>query len=248
LPQGPALAAYDRVVRKRTGRIFSRRSLQRYFAPARRGRLIIKDPIACLSAEWIHRNFGMPVVVVVRHPGAFTASLLRMAWRFDFAHLTEQEQLIEDVLAPLADELRVPPADEVSRAGLLWKALYLALQTFGERNPDWVFVRHEDVSETPVAQIQSLYCKLGLAFSAAVADGVREHTGGHNPADAEQGKVHTLKRNSALNVHRWQEKLTPEDIGRLRAVCAPVADAFYGADSWGGRVVREPDLAGSTGP
>jgi hypothetical protein len=38
-------------------------------------RPLVKDPIALLSAEWLAETFGMDVVVLIRHPAAFAASL-----------------------------------------------------------------------------------------------------------------------------------------------------------------------------
>ena len=37
-------------------------------------RYLIKDPIACLSSEYLHRKYAMEVVVIVRHPAAFVSS------------------------------------------------------------------------------------------------------------------------------------------------------------------------------
>ena len=43
-----------------------------------RKRPVVKDPIALLSAEWLAERFGMDVVVLVRHPAGFAASLNRL--------------------------------------------------------------------------------------------------------------------------------------------------------------------------
>ena len=48
-------------------------------------RPLMKDPIALLSAEWLADSFGMDVVVLIRHPAAFAASLKRLGWKHSFA-------------------------------------------------------------------------------------------------------------------------------------------------------------------
>ena len=46
-----------------------------YFESMRRrgARMVMKDPIALFSAEWLSTRFDMPVVVIIRHPAAFVA-------------------------------------------------------------------------------------------------------------------------------------------------------------------------------
>lgn len=59
LPQDAALEAFDKVLRRRTRKIFLKNQPQRWFPPLRRGRLIIKDPIGALSSDWLARNFAL---------------------------------------------------------------------------------------------------------------------------------------------------------------------------------------------
>ena len=52
------------------------RDMAYFEARRRRGdRVVMKDPLAFFSAEWLMQNFGMTVVVLIRHPAAFVASL-----------------------------------------------------------------------------------------------------------------------------------------------------------------------------
>ena len=39
---------------------------------------LLKDPIACMSSEYLHREFEMDVVIIIRHPAAFVSSLQKM--------------------------------------------------------------------------------------------------------------------------------------------------------------------------
>ena len=46
--------------------------------------VLLKDPIALLSAPWLARRFGYRPLVVVRHPAGFVSSLVRVGWRVRF--------------------------------------------------------------------------------------------------------------------------------------------------------------------
>nr|MCH9661426.1 sulfotransferase [Bacteroidota bacterium] len=80
--------------------IFSKRSLKALYAFAidfrsrRSHRTVIKDPIALMSADWIYENLNWDVVVIIRHPAAFIASLKVKNWQFNFKNLQEQSALI----------------------------------------------------------------------------------------------------------------------------------------------------------
>jgi hypothetical protein len=57
LPQDAALEAYSKVIEQRTRKIFLKNQLQHWIPPLRHQRLIVKDPIAALSSDWIAKNF-----------------------------------------------------------------------------------------------------------------------------------------------------------------------------------------------
>jgi len=105
LPQDAALEAFDKVLRRRTRKIFLKNQPQYWFPPLRGGRLILKDPIAALSSDWLAGNFELEVVVLVRHPAAFAASLKRLNWRHPFEHFLQQEMLMERYLDPYRAEI-----------------------------------------------------------------------------------------------------------------------------------------------
>jgi len=67
LPQAVVFEAFSKVIERRTRKIFLKNQLQHWIPPVRRNqRLIIKDPIAALSSEWIAKNFDLEVIVLVR--------------------------------------------------------------------------------------------------------------------------------------------------------------------------------------
>ena len=67
-----------------------RLSLKQYFNFKRSKeaglRPLLKDPIAIMSCEWLAETFNMDVIVVIRHPAAFVASLKVAGWEFAFVN------------------------------------------------------------------------------------------------------------------------------------------------------------------
>ena len=49
-----------------------------------RTRVLLKDPICVFSAEWVEKEFNSDVVIIIRHPAAFVASLKVKNWEHDF--------------------------------------------------------------------------------------------------------------------------------------------------------------------
>jgi hypothetical protein len=202
-------------------------------ARAMRARPLVKDPIALFSAEWFAERFGMDVVVTVRNPLAFAASLKQHGWTHRFETWAADELLLRDHLGCFSNEVRsfaVEPRDIVAQAILLWNVLYTAAARFRDRQPDWIFVRHEDVARDPVIQFEQLYARLGLEFDAAARRGVERHSASENPVVA-RGR-HEVRLNSVGGLENWRTRLTVEEIERVREGTARVAGLFYPDDEW----------------
>ncbi len=125
------------------------------FSRARRSgaRPLLKDPIALMSAEWLAERFAMDVVVTIRHPAAFAASVLRLGW-----------------------------SQSLDEAALLWRDLYSTVDGYRDRHADWDFVRHEDASRAPLPTFERLYERLGLELTARVREEIERHSAPGNPA------------------------------------------------------------------
>ncbi len=226
----------------------SRRALRRavrersQFAQSRRAgdRPLLKDPIAFFSAEWLAARFAMDVVVLIRHPAAFAGSLKVKNWRFPFSHFLEQPLLMEAYLRPYEAEIAQfaqKEQDIVDQAALLWKLIHCVILQFQQEHPDWLFVRHEDLSQDPAAGFRSLFARLGLDYSAEAARTVQAYSapGATAVAASEEREAQlfaALRRNSAANVWTWKERLTPGEIGRVRDRVAEISQAFYTEAEW----------------
>jgi hypothetical protein len=218
-----------RVVRAVAG---SRTQLH-YRVDALRGgrRWLLKDPLAAFSAGWLHRRFGAPTVVTVRHPAAVVHSYLRLGWTFGLEDLAAQPDLIEAY--GLGDVVgRGGGYEPVESAARLWTAVYTVLGAEVDRNDGVLDVRHEDVSRQPDAVFARVFAHVGLPYDAAVQRHVQHVTGSHNPAQPDDGRVHTLRRDSRADLGRWRRELDPAHVATIRQVTAGVASRWYDDDDW----------------
>jgi Sulfotransferase family len=213
----------------------------------RGARPIMKDPIALFSADWLADSFDMGVVVVVRHPAAFVASLRAAGWgNFPFADLRDQPALMADRLAPFAAAIEAAaatPPEPVEAGILLWNLFHHQIARYRAERPGWLFPRHEDVSADPQAGFRDLYAALGLDFTPAVARGLAEISTAAAPRPLDAARrlarrathIRTkpwLNRDSRGNIRAWQTRLTPDEIARIRDGTAAVAEGFYGPGDW----------------
>jgi Sulfotransferase family len=194
---------------------------------------LMKDPIALFSSEWLADTFDMRVVVMIRHPAPFAASLRRRGWRHRFADFLEQPLLMRDHLAEYEREIRVAaerPPDIVAEAILLWNILYSTVDRLRARRPGWAFVRHEDIAREPVSGFRDLYAAVGLDWGDAAERLVRETSDASNPTDAE--RVDSIRRSSAAHVEAWRTQMSTADVERIRTGTEAVAARFYADGDW----------------
>ena len=195
-------------------------------------RPLVKDPIALLSAEWLAETFGMDVVVLIRHPAAFAASLKRLGWKHSFATFI-QDGRVPEVLRPYEPEIREQaeqPGEILAQAALLWRVLYNAVDGYRERHPGWSFLRHEDVSAEPVSTFERLYTEFGLEFTPLVRQSIARASAPDNPA--EPATPHAVELDSAASLGRWREDLTAEEVETLRERTRDVWPRFYSDEDW----------------
>lgn len=234
-----ALAAETR--RLRTPRDLARmlRDFAYFETMRRRGaRPIMKDPLALFSAEWLSERFDMPVVVIIRHPAAFAASLMAVGWvKFPFRVLRDQESLMRERLAPFRDEVAAAAAgrpEPLDVAVLLWRTMHHHIRLLRRDHPDWIFVRHEDLSLDPAAGFRAIYARLGLDFSTGAEAGVGAYCGTGGPLAKLSlfGVRRAVVRDSRANVRAWRNRLTPAQVEAVRIGAADVWPDFYAEADW----------------
>ncbi|MEQ9485422.1 sulfotransferase [Coleofasciculus sp. F4-SAH-05] len=232
LPAELSLSAYQKVLDRKTDKVFARRRVQRYLPFTRGGRLIIKDPIACFSSEWIYRHFDPEVIILVRHPAAFALSLKRMNWYFNFDNLLCQKKLMEELLEPYRSEMENKPEAIIDQAALLWKVIYHVLLLYAHRYPGWLVLTHEKLSNYPTIEIEKLYKRLGFTWNKYIELKVINFTGLHNPKNPKNGVPNEIKRNSYANAKRWKNILSQEEVKRIYDITYTVSNNFYDHSAW----------------
>lgn len=206
------------------------RSSARYVKSRLLGRsVLLKDPLALLSAEWVAERFDLEVLVMIRHPAGFAGSLKKKEWTFPFRDLLAQDRLMEEHLSPFAEEIETfanTGQDVVDQAALLWTVLYTVVSAHQDQHPEWTFLRHEDVARQPADIFESLYDRFGLCFTDSIQAEIKAHS------EASGGDDDRLRRNSRAVVRNWERRLTPSEIKRVRGRTEPVASEFYSDDDW----------------
>lgn len=196
-------------------------------------RVLFKDPFAVFSTPWFAKRLNCKVVITIRHPAAFASSLNRLNWAFDFQDLLNQPLLMRDHLEPYREEIQsVPPDDVIEQAALLWKLIYRAVHATQERNPDFLIVRHEDLSRDPIQGYRALYTALGLEFTPRVEKTILNSSSSENPMELSRKKVHGTKLDSRANVDNWKKRLTAEEIERVRVTTDDVSKLYYSDAEW----------------
>ncbi|MEM7114006.1 MAG: sulfotransferase [Chloroflexota bacterium] len=196
-------------------------------------RVLIKDPIALFSAEWLANTFDMDVVVLIRHPAAFAGSIKQANWPHPFTHFLNQPLLIRDHLSEFADDIELfANSDQaiLDQAILLWNMIYATVIKLKERQSSWHFIRHEDLSTAPVEQFADLFQNLHLEYSQSVQDEISSHSLAiHSQKEHE---ILSIRRNSYANLSNWKQRLTPQEVKRVRAGTEELCHHFYDDNDW----------------
>lgn len=197
-------------------------------------RPLMKDPIALFSAEWLATRFNMQVVVMIRHPAAFAASLKRAAWEFPFDHLLNQQELMDQRLCGFREEIERfanEKHDIVDQAVLLWKITHTQILGYKKRFTDWIFVRHEDICHNPTEMFQSLCERLGLRTNGKVRKEIERLSAAENPVEI-QGDTMSIERNSKAIAFDWKNRLSDDEIEKIRKGVEGVSEEFYSTEQW----------------
>jgi hypothetical protein len=194
-------------------------------------RILLKDPFAVFSTEWFARRLSCKVVIAVRHPAAFVSSLKRLNWPFDLQDLLDQPLLMRDHLEPFREQMETAKrGDTIDQWALLWNLIYSTVHAALGRNPDFIAVRHEDLSLDPVNRYRELYQSLGLEFTHRVEKVIRESSSSENPAEGK--RVHSYKIDSRANMYNWKKRLSEDEIRRIREATEEFASIYYPEAPW----------------
>jgi hypothetical protein len=140
---------------------------------------------------------------------------------------------MRDHLEPDREAMECIAADNViGQAALLWKLIYRSVHAAREAHPEFIIVRHEDLSLDPVDGYRNLYSLLGLEFTPRVEKAILNASSSENPVELSRKKVHGYKLDSRANVNNWKKRMTPDEINRVREIAAEVAPLYYSDLEW----------------
>jgi hypothetical protein len=110
--------------------------------------------------------------------------------------------------------------------------VYRVVASIRKQHPDFVVVRHEDLSLDPLAGYRQLYEALGLDYTDKVQQTILNSSGSENPTELSKKKVHSVKLDSRANMDNWKKRLSVEEIARVRKITGEVAHIFYPEYEW----------------
>lgn len=198
-----------------------------------RKRALLKDPFAVFSLAWFAERLNCEIVVMVRHPAAFASSLKRLDWSFDFSDLLEQPLLLRDYLEAHRAAMRsVAAGDVIGQAALLWAMIYRSVDALRQQLPSVRVIRHEDLSLDPIRGFEQLFGQLGLNFTGRARRAIAASSSSENPPELAVGKTHSVKLDSRASLDRWKQKLSVEEISRVRRATEDIARLYYPEVAW----------------
>ncbi len=203
-------------------------------ARARKQRALFKDPIAFFSSDWLERRFGFQNIVMIRHPAAFASSVKRLGWSHPFGDFLKQPLLMNGPLKEFKAEIESfarLPRDIVDQAALLWKIIYGRVLEYKKEHPDWIYIRHEDISLNPLDQFKLLFERLGLPWTDKIEKQVRLYSAPQNPRESPKGKS-TLKLDSGRALYNWKDRLNSDEILRIKKRVESLSSFFYSESEW----------------
>lgn len=200
---------------------------------------LLDDPYAVFAVPWLVERFPLSAVVMVREPVSFVGSWRALGWQVDTAELLEQPLLMRDYLEPFREELSAVAGsdDWLGSAAALWRATYAAVHQFAG-HPRVHVVRHEDLAADPLPAFRRLYQSVDLAWGSSAATKIREATsgsrGGKNQpfrwslsSGLSRTAFQPMASTSSLGTYR--QRLTPEEISRVRLLTDDIRSLYYPA-------------------
>lgn len=196
-------------------------------------RALMKDPIAVFSTEWLTREFNMDVIVLIRHPAAFAGSLKKANWSYPFSHFLQQPLLIKHYLEEFEDQIKEfarEHKDIIDQAILLWNLIHYMILKYKEKHPNWMFIKHEELSADPIYGFSKIFHALQLPYSKQVQNKIMKFSSSKN--STEPHNLANIKRNSKANIKNWKYRLSEVEIERIQEGTNNISNRFYDESDW----------------
>jgi len=194
---------------------------------------LVKDPMAIFSAEWLFNKFNFDVIILIRHPAAFVGSLKRVGWTHPFSHFLKQTNLIDDYLYKYKKQIIECTNNKkniIDQGILLWNMIYSTVIKYKNDHPEWIFIKHEDISREPIKYFNYIFNKLDLQYDKNVIKKIKKYSGNKN--ENETKSVNDIKINSESNIYGWEKRLNYKEIEKIKNNTYDVWHHFYNENDW----------------
>jgi len=218
---------------KRFSRIFIKNRFYLTYLQAKlnpfRKRILIKDPIAALSSNYLSNEYKLMVVVIVRHPAAYYCSMKRRRWGISPKNFLEQVDLMRDYLMDFKNDLE--SANTLEEKILLeYLCINKVLYDYIKNNKRFILVKHEDLCLDPVNAIKNLYKKLNLEYSQEIERKIISHTTDKNVIISKD--ISNIKRDSYHLAFNWKLELSNQEIEKIKYKTYFLSKKYYSKSSW----------------
>jgi hypothetical protein len=183
---------------------------------------LVKSIRASLLLKWLHVNFHIPIVLLLRHPCAVAVSKMKLKWEVPLDAFLEQEELKEDFLAPFLDDI-VRAETVFERHIFLWCIEnYVPLRQFERDAIHLMF--YENLCTDPLREIEVLFRFLGKRFDERVLLKFRR------PSCQVRADSAVVTGDSLTEV--WKRHVTTEEVRRAIDILSLFGlDGVYSQDS-----------------
>jgi len=113
----------------------------------------------------------------------------------------------------------------IDQAILLWNIIYDQVRYYQElEQPGWHFVRHEDFSRNPTASFRQLFSDLELSYTGQTQRLLDQTT--------KLNELDQSNRCAMTNIWTWHNRLTADEINRVRSGTSLYSPQFYSEKDW----------------
>lgn len=183
---------------------------------------IIKEIRINLALKWLHDNFSeVPILLLLRHPCAVTASRMELNWATDrdIEPFLSQPDLVEDHLAPYMEIIKHAKTDEEKHA-VIWSVSNLVpLRQFQPNEIRIVYYEH--LCTQPEIELPAVFASIGQTYRDTERNMVNRPSQTTRPSSAVV--------DGTDKISAWQKKLSDRQIRNvLRVVSEFGLDHLYG--------------------
>lgn len=187
--------------------------------PAPTQRIMIKDPLACLMAEYLTDTFDLETLILFRHPCGFVASIRRLGWPSGapLKRFLQNSELMADHLHPFKDLLtKYCDEDNFESATVLYGCLTTILWNCVQKGIGKPLF-FEELCQNPLDEFSKIFEDLNFPYDETIRSLHQKLCHGESRS-VEEYHPHAVARNSLAMAYPWKNKLNKNDIQQILKV------------------------------